>query len=402
MQGRTQGRSGASCRHGDADVPGMLNPQGMASATGTAAGNAHGAAASDPDRSGWIDGLRALCALTVVLWHGIAGIAGMPRAVVERSALFANLAVEMFFVISGYLITASLLRRALPGGGLAAYRRFLIARSVRILPTAFAGLTAFYVVAGWLGPSFSAGDCLVYATFQSHWYEASHGGGSVVGPGQYWSLSIEEHFYLLWPLLLALAGGLRARPWALLLGALALGLATRALLLAVGWDPFYFFLARLDGLAAGAVLALVGIARVAGGLRAQHLLVGLPAILAGALLWLHFSGSAERVIQLVKYPLVAGACLALFLVAARLGLLRTALSWPWLVGVGRRSYAIYVIHALCLPLAGAATHALAGGAGAYASAAIFLTSYLVLTALLAQLLYLAVEAPTTRWAQRWR
>ncbi len=256
-----------------------------------------GAAAAAADRAGWIDGLRALCALTVVLWHGIAGIAGMPREVVERSALAANLAVEMFFVISGYLITASLLRRALPGGGLAAYRRFLIARSVRILPTACAGLAAFYAVAAWLGPPFGAGDCLVYATFQSHWYEASHGGGSVVGPGQYWSLSIEEHFYLLWPLLLALGGGLCARPWARLGAAMALGLATRALLLALGWDPFYFFLARLDGLAAGAVLALAGIERVAGALRARHLLLALAAILAGAVGWLLYSGAAERAIQ---------------------------------------------------------------------------------------------------------
>jgi peptidoglycan/LPS O-acetylase OafA/YrhL len=350
----------------------------------------------------WIDGLRALCALTVVLWHGIAGIEGMPRAMVERSALLANLAVEMFFVISGYLITGSLLRRALPGGGLAPYRRFLIARSVRILPTALAGLAAFYALATWLGPPFTAGDCLVYATFQSHWYEAIHGGGSVVGPGQYWSLSIEEHFYLLWPLLLALMGGLCARPLALLAAALALGLAMRALLLAAGWDPFYFFLTRLDGLAAGAVLALIGIARAVGGLRARHLLVAGAAILAGAVLWLRFSGTDERAIQLIKYPLVAYACLALFLVAARVAALRTALATRWMTIIGRRSYAIYVIHGVGIPLAGAATQVMAGGAGPYVTAAVFLISYLALTAGLSQLLYLAVEAPTTRWAQYWR
>ncbi len=371
----------------------MLNPPPMADP----------AAAGPPpgERTAWIDGLRALCALTVVLWHGIAGIAGMPRAVVERSALAANLAVELFFVISGYLITASLQRRALPGGGLPAYRRFLAARCLRILPTAYAGLAAFYVVAAWLGPHFGAGDCLIYATFQSHWYQAIHGEDGVVGPGQYWSLSIEEHFYLLWPLLLALGGGLCARPLALLAAALALGLVTRALLLAAGWDPFFFFLARLDGLAAGAVLALLGIERVAGALRLRHLLAAGAALLACAVLWLQLSGSAEWAIQLVKYPLIAAACLALFL-AARTGPLRRTLSRPWLTAVGRRSYAIYVIHGVCIPLAGVATGAGAGGAGARASASIFIAIDLVLTALLSQLLYLAVEAPTTRWAQRWR
>jgi peptidoglycan/LPS O-acetylase OafA/YrhL len=372
----------------------MLNPDGVAAGAG--------AAATAADRTGWIDGLRALCALTVVLWHGIAGIAGMPREVVERSALLANLAVEMFFVISGYLITASLLRRALPGGGMAAYRRFLAARSVRILPTALAGLAAFYVVAAALGPPFGVGDVLVYATFQSHWYESVHGGGTVVGPGQYWSLSIEEHFYLLWPLLLAFFGRLRAHPLALLLAALATGLATRALLLGAGWDPFYFFLARLDGLAAGAVLALVGIARVAGGLRARHLVGAGAAVLAGAALWLHYSGSDERAIQLVKYPFVAATCLALFLVAARVAPLRSALAAWWLTMVGRRSYAIYVIHGVCIPLAGAATHGMADAAGPYATAALFIACYLALTALLSQLLYQLVEAPTTHWAQRWR
>lgn len=378
---------------GAADVPGLPDPVG--GAAGARAG------AGVDGRVPWIDGLRALCALTVVLWHGIAGIAGMPRAVVERSALAANLAVEMFFVISGYLITASLLRRALPGGGLAAYRRFLAGRSMRILPTALAGLAAFYVVAAVLGPPFGAGDCLVYATFQSHWYEAIHGGGSVVGPAQYWSLSIEEHYYLLWPLLLALCGALKARPLALLAAALATGFAARALLLGLGWDPFFFLLARLDGLAAGSVLALAGSERVAGALRWRHLLAAGAAILAGAALWLLCSGTSAWAIQLVKYPLIALCCLALFLAGQR-SPLRTALGTRWLAVVGRRSYAIYVIHGLCLPLAGVAARGLAGGAGVSATAALFYGIYLVLVATLSQLLYLLVEAPTTRWAQRWR
>jgi peptidoglycan/LPS O-acetylase OafA/YrhL len=373
----------------------MLNP------AGAAAGAEAGAPAPADEREAWIDGLRALCALTVVLWHGIAGIAGMPRSVVERSALVADLAVEMFFVISGYLITASLLRRALPGGGLAAYRRFLAGRSMRILPTAFAGLAAFYAVAAWLGRPFGAGDCLVYATFQSHWYEAIHGGGSAVGPAQYWSLSIEEHFYLLWPLLLALCGALRFRPLALLAAVLATGLATRALLLGLGWDPFYFFLARLDGLAAGSLLALVGAARVAGALGRRHLLAAGLAILAGALLWLLGSGTGAWAIQLVKHPLIALCCLALFL-AARTAPLRSALAARWLTAAGRRSYAIYVIHGVCLTLAGAALRGSAGEAWSLATAALFSGLYLALVATLAQLLYLLVEAPTMRWAQRWR
>ncbi len=359
-------------------------------------------AASGGERSGWIDGLRALCALTVVLWHGVAGIPDLPRAVVERSSLAANLAVEMFFVISGYLITASLLRRALPGGGLAAYRRFLLARAVRILPTAGAGLAAFYALAAWCGPAFGARDIIIYATFQSHWYEAWHGGGSAVGPGQYWSLSIEEHFYLLWPLLLATIPSLRARPLSLVVAAVALGLASRALLLAAGWDCFYFFTARLDGLAAGAGVALCGLAPFAAGVRARHVLAaGVLTAIAGVL-WLGYSGEAHWALQLAKYPLVAGACLALFLAAYRWAPLHRALALPWMTWIGRRSYSLYVIHGVGLTLAGAVAPAWASGGGALAAAAVFLACYFAATALLAQLLYLAVEAPTTRWAERWR
>ena len=110
--------------------------------------------------------------------------------------------VTVFFFLSGFLIT-TLMRMELEKTGSVSLRKFYIRRALRILPPfylvlgAAVVLTAAGVLQGTLSPPAVAAQALHYANF----WIVSHGfGGIAPGTGVYWSLAVEEHFYLLFPL----------------------------------------------------------------------------------------------------------------------------------------------------------------------------------------------------------
>ncbi len=207
-----------------------------------------------------IDGLRALAVLAVIAYHLYPGRA--PGGL---------LGVGIFFVLSGYLITDLLIAEWRREGRLN-LKSFWLRRFRRLLPAMLVLLSA---VAAWIWladrsrlPSLQ-GDFLAALAYVSNWwlvyrevsYFESFGPPSPLG--HFWSLAVEEQFYLLWPLLLAL--GLRLqlrRGWlagAMLLGASA-SAAAMALLYEPGADPsriYYGTDTRAFGLLIGAALAVV-------------------------------------------------------------------------------------------------------------------------------------------------
>ncbi len=157
-----------------------------------------------------IQGLRAIAVLGVVLWH-----------VDPRSVPGGFVGVDAFFVISGYLMTRILTRGdgPLTGAGLA---RFYARRCRRILPAAVAILLLILLLSGFVLDPIRrpgiGGDVLAAAVFLVNWrfavgetdYLAQ---GASVSPVQhYWSLAVEEQFYLGWPLILLVVG--YAASWA--------------------------------------------------------------------------------------------------------------------------------------------------------------------------------------------
>ena len=200
-----------------------------------------------------LDGLRAVAIAMVLLEHA-RHTAGFPNlGKFDWFATHGLLGVEVFFAISGFLITTLLLRELDRTGGIN-LGGFYLRRFLRIVP-AYACLLA---AAAWLQHrgliALTRGDwtgALTYTmNFQPHpSWELGH----------LWSLSIEEQFYLLWPPMLALAPR-RRRPL-LPLAAMALALTSRCLLAWVfqshsagirGWTP-----CRLDAIAAGCLLAML-------------------------------------------------------------------------------------------------------------------------------------------------
>ncbi|WP_222265779.1 acyltransferase family protein [Modestobacter marinus] len=147
-----------------------------------------------------IEGLRAIAVLAVVLFHaGVAGLAG------------GYVGVDVFLVVSGFLITG-MLWRELQATGTVRLARFYGGRARRLLPAGAVVLVSTAVAAAWLLPPLSArvalGDAVAAAVYGANYRLALRGTDYLAAdeppsPFQhYWSLAVEEQFYLLWPALL--------------------------------------------------------------------------------------------------------------------------------------------------------------------------------------------------------
>jgi peptidoglycan/LPS O-acetylase OafA/YrhL len=143
-----------------------------------------------------LDVLRGMAILSVVLYHGLywnggAVTGGLARLVVKAS-VFGWLGVNLFFVLSGFLITGILLDTK---GRPDYYRRFYLRRVQRILP-AYLATIAILSLFHYLTP----GAVLVSLLFLVNYDQALP---VTTGYGPFWSLAVEEQFYLLWPMLVS-------------------------------------------------------------------------------------------------------------------------------------------------------------------------------------------------------
>jgi peptidoglycan/LPS O-acetylase OafA/YrhL len=148
-----------------------------------------------------LDGLRALSIIAVVLGH-LSGTQGAPAWL--GTVNLAHLGVSVFFIISGFLITGLLITEEERRGRIS-LPHFYLRRTLRIMPAYYVFLLAM-VIAVLFGPlQIGAIDFAHAAT-----YTINYGGHRSWEIGHFWSLAVEEQFYLLWPLTFLLAGRKRA------------------------------------------------------------------------------------------------------------------------------------------------------------------------------------------------
>lgn len=191
-----------------------------------------------------LQGLRAICISLVVLSH-VSGTQNFPRS--HLLEIYGNLGVRIFLVVSGYLITAQLVREYERSGSIS-LKRFYARRTLRIFPAAY----AFMVVAAVTHWSvLRPGNILTALTYSVNYYQHGH---HVLG--HLWSLGVEEQFYLLWPLSLLLF--FRNRLW-IVVWAIAAGPPLR-IIFYLAWGrpgldhPFPVF---MDALAMGAAVSML-------------------------------------------------------------------------------------------------------------------------------------------------
>ena len=296
-----------------------------------------------------LDGLRAIAVLAVVAYH--AGLEWAPGGF---------LGVELFFVVSGFLITSLLLGEVETRGSID-LRDFWSRRARRLLPALGALLIAIAIAGRVFAPenveSTRSGllGALVYVTnWQLIWSDVSYFEAIGRPPllQHLWSLAVEEQYYLVWPLVVAAlvaVGGRRAVMIACGVGAVA----STALMWAVV-DPnapsrvYYGTDTRAAGLLVGGLLAstMVAIDRPRPGRRARRAIEWSGVAALGAVVWLmlrtsEFDTGLYRGGFLRFAVLTALVVLAITVPGSRLA---RVLAAPWLRYIGVRSYALYLWH----------------------------------------------------------
>jgi peptidoglycan/LPS O-acetylase OafA/YrhL len=282
-----------------------------------------------------LDGLRAVAVVLVFLFH--ARVPGF------GAGFFG---VDLFFVLSGYLIT-DLLMAEIARSGRVDLIRFLSRRSLRLLPALVAMLLVFVALA----PHFPevvenpALQALLAFAYVSDYSFALIGLPDQIG--HTWSLAVEAKFYLIWPFLLALI--LRwtgqAEAWKVIAVLVLLATAWRIsnVRFVAGWDiTYYRFDTRLSGLLVGATLAAL---IRSGAIRpvVDRLVWLVPVPIAAAMLvpmeW------GDKVLLSLGCSLVElAAAVVILAVLFRPGGLVRGLGHPLLAGLGKLSYGVYLWH----------------------------------------------------------
>lgn len=334
-----------------------------------------------------LDGVRGIAVALVIIHHAfyLTHATNRITTLLVRLASSCWIGVDLFFVLSGYLITGILLRSKGESGY---FRIFYMRRFLRIFPLYYGCLLTAWLAAALVRPDaiprFDFGWNLTYlanlrlALHGWAWRPVSH----------LWSLSVEEQFYLVWPTIILLLPRRRMALWiACLFGVFAAVRYVLAAAIPLSADAVFGVL-HLDGLLLGAALAALHLPRPraeSARTKAWAVFLAAAGILlvearnTGALNWHLWHG-----VGYLNYSLVAlcgAAAIALSVYSPEHGVLNRLLAMRPLVEMGKYSYAMYVLHypldtalrALHLhpsSVYGTIVYTLALGAGSFAAALI--------------------------------
>ncbi|HEU4649060.1 MAG TPA: acyltransferase [Gemmatimonadales bacterium] len=308
------------------------------------------------DRLAGLDGLRGLAILLVLMNNMYDGPASQRLdGVVLHAFKSGYVGVDLFFVLSGFLITGILYSTR---GDDRYFRNFYARRFLRIFPLYYGFLALWLFLVPRLGVFTNAE---AHALSERQWwywtYLANVNVGLELGPAgaeprHFWSLAVEEQFYLVWPLIVAVASRRR-------LIQICAGLVAAAALLRTFWlylAPtqlthqlvYTLTAARMDSLALGALVALL-IRSVRG---RETLLRWAPrvgiagcAVLGAIFVWQRgLRGAWFSAVGFTVVALVAASAIVLSVTRPDDAGINRVLAWPLLRRLGQYSYGIYVLH----------------------------------------------------------
>jgi peptidoglycan/LPS O-acetylase OafA/YrhL len=304
--------------------------------------------------------------------------------------------VDLFFVLSAYLITELLLREQTASGKIDV-KAFYLRRILRIWPLYF----FFILLTVCLShidhsQQFGWKYILGFSLLSGNWMAVLFGVPQCVA-NPLWSVSLEEQFYLCWPPLVRWMSGKNLAAAAMIM--LLLSNLSRLFLFAfahpknatIWFDTF----TRLDPIALGILLAVLLRAHPVRLNNVDRILLTLAA--AGLLLavsehaHLNWNGARLSVVGLLGYPVVALGCFAVVL--ATLGAKNAVVRQPGLIYLGKISYGLYVFH----PLAQWATERFFSAPARHLWPGFYPFIALVLNIALAAVSYRFLESPFLRW-----
>jgi peptidoglycan/LPS O-acetylase OafA/YrhL/lysophospholipase L1-like esterase len=346
-----------------------------------------------------LDGLRALSVIAVILYH--AGIQWIPGGFIG---------VEVFFVVSGFLITSLMIDEQHVSGKVS-LKQFWIRRARRLLPALFTMLIASLVAVTFFAkdsaPDFRQ-DVLPALGYFSNWWQIYFvdtpyfAANSLPMLRHLWSLAVEEQWYVLWPIVFVFVLGNKRIPrW---ISAVVIGLLAAAVMVGTSWAftadnetriNFLYLstITRSSGLLLGAALACIWRPWKKAIVRFTKMRSGLADVLAlSALATLGYISAFIHVAdeQLYRGGLaaatVASAVIIAVVVRSGTSLVKRVLSIPLLVEIGRRSYGLYLWHWPIFVIAGARL------------SSIRLAYALTVTVIINEFVYQFIETPARKGA----
>ena len=278
-----------------------------------------------------LDGLRAVAILLVVAFHaGIPGFSG------------GFLGVDLFFVLSGFLITSLLLTEYDRAGQLDVYR-FFARRSLRLYPALILLVFLYLLVAPFAWPSYDyhlrdGVVSLLYLSDYGYAFEIPH----ILR--HTWSLAVEFHFYLLWPFLLGFLlrrfslGGVLFAVVLLYVAVLAVRVLSIHAFNASWIEVYARFDTRVGGLLCGAALALFLVLWPRCSLSPLYMFV--PVCVLSGLVWSVPWGE----LFFFDFGLAVAEVSAVFLLWGVLSGYASFLEGRFWVWLGKLSYGVYLFH----------------------------------------------------------
>jgi len=305
-----------------------------------------------------LDGIRGLAILLVLLLHFVGNT--LPTNRMEKGLVtiigWGQYGVDLFFVLSGFLITGILVdSRQKPRY----FRNFYLRRILRIFPLYYGVLFVLF----FLLPLVPALRGATLDTLREHqlwaWlygvnvFSALRGDWALPYIDHFWSLAVEEHFYLVWPLVVWMLGRRPRVLMAVSLGVVAMALVGRIAFSLAGVNPHALYVLtpfRLDGLALGGFLAVL--TRQPGGRDA--LVRALPRVVVAAVLlfllrfgWSRFTSAGSAVLLPIRESLVMvllASVLVWALISEPRSLVGRFFTSRAMVFLGTYSYGLYVYH----------------------------------------------------------